>query len=460
MPDSETTLLANTLLPRSEFMQRRSDFAAQMPNNSLAIFSAAQEITRSNDTEFPFCQNKTFYYLTGFNEPDGYLIIQKPADSVATTTLFCREKDALMEIWHGRRIGAEQAKLDYGFDESYPLSELDDIAVAYINNTEQLWSCRAQNKVQNAELETNITRWLNQSQSKERQGVSTPKIHFDCSAIVNEMRLIKSAAELSIMRQVNLISGAAHQRAMEKSDVGVYEYQLEAELLHDFARKGARYAAYGTIVAGGNNANILHYTDNQEKLNNNELVLIDAGGELAGYAADITRTFPVNGKFTSEQKALYQLVLDSQEQAIAAIKPKQTLAALNDLVNEVLTTGLVELGLLTGDLASLITDKACKKYFIHGLGHWLGLDVHDVGDYHVENKRQNRLFESGMVMTIEPGLYIPLDDESVDKKWRGIGIRIEDNILVTEDSFENLTVNAPKSVLEIERIMLGNKDVS
>jgi len=443
------SLLADTLLTLSEFIKRRENFIAQMPNNSIAIFSAASEVTRSNDTEYPFCQDKHFYYLTGFNEPDAYLFLKKSLSGTATVTLFCREKDALMEVWHGRRIGAVQAKIDYGFDDSYPLSELDELAVTLIDNSEHLWYCRSQS----AELDQKITSWLNQSQSKVRQGITTPKIRFDCSAVINEMRLIKSDAELEIMRRVNLISGRAHQRAMEQSKVGVFEYQLEAGLLYNFAKEGARYPAYGSIVAGGNNANILHYTDNGQQLNDNELVLIDAGGELAGYAADITRTFPVNGKFTTEQKALYQLVLDSQEQAISAIKPNQTFAALNDMVNEILTVGLIKLGILTGDLSTLITEKACKKYFIHGLGHWLGLDVHDVGDYLVEDKRQTRLFEAGMVLTIEPGLYIPLDDENVAKKWRGIGVRIEDNIAVTASGYENLTSNSPKSISEIESIM-------
>jgi len=267
------------------------------------------------------------------------------------------------------------------------------------------------------------------------------------------MRLIKSSAELDVMRKANVISGKAHQRAMEKTNVGIYEYQIEAELLHEFARLGARFPAYNSIVAGGDNANILHYTNNDQQLKNDDLLLIDAGGELAGYAADITRTFPVNGIFSNEQKALYQLVLDAQNKCIAAIKPEQTLGQLNDLCCEILTQGLLELGILSGDYQALMSDKACKKYFIHGLGHWLGLDVHDVGDYNVVDKKQSRAFEAGMVMTIEPGLYIPLDDESVDKKWRGIGIRIEDNILVTDQGHENLTVNAPKSIDEIERLM-------
>ena len=268
------------------------------------------------------------------------------------------------------------------------------------------------------------------------------------------MRLHKSTAELDIMRQVNVISGAAHQRAMQVAQAGKFEYQIEAELLHEFAINGARYPAYGTIVAGGDNANILHYTDNDDPLNDGDLLLIDAGGELAGYAADITRTFPVSGKFSAEQKIIYQLVLDSQNLAIALIKPNQNFAELNRIVGDFLTQGLYDLGILKGNLTLLLAQKACKKYFIHGLGHWLGLDVHDVGDYQSNQQREQlRPFAVGMVMTIEPGLYIPLSDLSVDKKWRGIGVRIEDNILVTASGFENLTVNAPKTIVDIEAVM-------
>jgi len=269
--------------------------------------------------------------------------------------------------------------------------------------------------------------------------------------------LIKSNAELDIMRRVNVISGAAHTRAMQQSQIGKFEYQLEAELLHEFANNGARHPAYGTIVAGGDNGNILHYTNNDDVLKNNELVLIDAGGELSGYAADITRTFPVNGKFTPEQREIYQLVVDAQNLAIEEIKPQATFAELNVLVNNFLTSGLHRLGILSGNLNELLEEKACKKYFIHGLGHWLGLDVHDVGDYQANAKREQcRAFEQGMVMTIEPGIYIPLDDMNVDEKWRGIAVRIEDNIAVTDQGHENFTVNAPKSIAEIEHVMRAN----
>lgn len=437
----------NTLLPLSEFTQRRQRFFAQMLDDSIAIFSANKEVTRSNDTEYPFCQNKSFYYLTGFNEPEAILVLIKSATPQAI--LFCQPKDPLAEVWHGRRIGEVKAKQDYGFDQCFILAQLNEQMFNYFNHANTLYFCRGQNK----SFDQQIYQWLETNKAKYRLGVGFPQQIIDCQKMVEELRLIKSAKELTVMREVNVISGKAHQRAMEKTTAGKFEYQIEAEILHEFARHGARFPAYNSIVAGGDNANILHYTNNDQPLNDGELLLIDAGGELAGYAADITRTFPINGVFSAPQKALYQLVLDAQEQCIQAIKPGQTLGYLNELCCEVLTKGLLALGILTGDYQTLLSEKACKKYFIHGLGHWLGLDVHDVGDYQMVNRAQTRPFEAGMVMTIEPGLYIPLDDIDVDVKWRGIGIRIEDNIAVTDQGHENLTVNAPKSVVEIEQLM-------
>nr|WP_284246554.1 Xaa-Pro aminopeptidase [Thalassotalea insulae] len=437
------------MIPISEFAQRRQRFLAQMQDNSIAFFAANTLATRSNDTEYLFCQDKTFYYLTGFNEPDAVLVLVKSA--TPESILFCLPKDPQAEVWHGRRVGEQQAKSQYLFDQTASVEQLEQMAPELIANKSALYYCYGAHQP----LELQIFQWLTKVKAQSRLGISAPKSLIDCQAMLDEMRLFKSDAELDVMRQVNIISGKAHQRAMEKTHPEMFEYQIEAELLHEFARHGARHAAYNSIVAGGDNANILHYTDNSEPLNHGDLLLIDAGGELAGYAADITRTFPVSGQFSQPQKALYQLVLDAQQQCIDAIKPGQTLAALNELCNQVLTKGLLALGILQGDLEQLMAEKACKKYFIHGLGHWLGLDVHDVGDYQVNDRQQLRPFEPGMVMTIEPGLYFPLTDDSVEEKWRGIGIRIEDNVLVTDQGHENLTVNAPKSIAEIEALMAG-----
>ena len=300
--------------------------------------------------------------------------------------------------------------------------------------------------------------WLKQVKGSIRQGAKVPEQLADADPMVAELRLIKTESELTLMRQANHISGLAHQRAMKQCQVGKFEYHIEAEILHEFAQFGARSPAYASIVAGGDNANILHYTANNDVLKDNELLLIDAGIELGGYAADITRTFPINGKFSVEQKAIYQLVLNAKNLAINAIKPGMTFAKLNVLTNTFLTEGLVELGILQGDLAELVIEKKVKEYFIHGLGHWLGLDVHDVGDYHISTEREQlRAFEPGMVMTIEPGIYIPLTDLNVEAKWRGIGVRIEDNIAVTEIGFENFTVNSPQTIEEIEMLMFKAK---
>ncbi|NQY36577.1 MAG: aminopeptidase P N-terminal domain-containing protein [Alteromonadaceae bacterium] len=466
------TVLPQTLTTVDEFVARRNKFMANMPENSVALFPAAKEVTRSNDTEYAFCQNKNFFYLTGFNEADALLVLVKGPEQnkdqengksgteaeQVRSVLFCHAKDPLHEIWHGRRVGPDKAQQTYGFDAVFPLDELEDLILPYLNAKSQLLFCQGVDK----SCDQKIYAWIGDLRKSARQGDKAPKILVDCTDMLADMRLYKSDNELNIMRKVNHISGLAHTRAMQQCAVrnaeGLFEYQIEAEILHEFARHGARHPAYASIVAGGDNANILHYTDNFDLLNNGDLLLIDAGGELAGYAADITRTFPVNGKFNAEQSAIYQLVLDAQMLAINEIKPDNTLAHLNAIVNEFLTVGLHKLGILSGELPQLIKDKACKKYFIHGLGHWLGLDVHDVGDYHSDKQRQqHRKFEPGMVMTIEPGIYIPLSpeigDENVDEKWLGIAVRIEDNVLVTEQGFENLTVNAPKTIAEIETLM-------
>ena len=441
-------MIKHTLLPVSEFIARRTNMFAQMTDNSIAFIQANKEQTRSNDTEYSFCQDKNFYYMTGFNEPDALLMLVKHADSSKKAILFCRDKDPLQEIWHGRRVGAQLAKTEYGFEQTYVLADIEETVVPMLNGIDTLYHCFG-----DTDLSANIERWIQLAAAGVRQGIKVPTARIDCSNIIHELRLIKSDAELDIMRQVNIISGNAHARAMKFAKAGRFEYQVEAEILHEFATHGARFAAYNSIVAGGDNANILHYTDNQDVLEQNTLLLIDAGGELAGYAADITRTFPIGGKYSEAQRSIYELVLESQEIAINAIKPGMTFAKLNQLVGEVLTTGLFELGLLKGDLSELIKENACKKFFIHGLGHWLGLDVHDVGDYHFNEKREQlREFVPGMVMTIEPGIYIPMDSD-VDPQWRGIGVRIEDNIAVTESGFENFSHNSPKRIADIEALM-------
>lgn len=444
-------MIKHALLPASEFAARRAKLFAKLPASSLLVVRSGHEQTRSNDTEYHFCPDKNFFYLCGFQEPEAMLLLVK--GDTEQTILCCREKDPLQEVWHGKRVGPEAAVSQYGVDDALTSNEGDDAIVDYLSQVKHLFVCFEDN-----ELMAMAPEWLSQVAGERRIGKNPASNISDAAPLIHELRLIKSDAELDVMRQANELSGKAHQRAMLAASDGKFEYQVEAELLHEFAINGARFAAYNSIVAGGDNANILHYTDNNEQLKNGELLLIDAGGELAGYAADITRTFPVSGEFTTPQKAIYQLVLDSQLAAVEAIKPGQTLSALNDIVCKVLTEGLVSLGILQGDVEELVQNKACKQYFIHGLGHWLGLDVHDVGDYQSNEKRQQlRAFEPGMVMTIEPGLYIPMDAD-VDEQWRGIGVRIEDNIAVTEHGYENLTVNVPKSIDDIESLIAGRQN--
>lgn len=435
-------------LPMSDFKTHRARFFSNMSANSVAFFPAAHQVTRSNDTEYSFCQNKNFYYLTGFNEPDALLVLLK-RDNIEQAILFSLPKDKHQEVWHGLRVGQEKACQAYGFDLCFTLDQQSELITQYLNGLTQVYFA-----FDDKPLTQFVFDLLAQVRATIRQGTKVPSQLVDASPLINEQRLIKSVNEIEVMRQANYISCLAHQRAMQQTKAGLFEYQIENEILHEFTRHGARHAAYATIVAGGDNANILHYTDNKEPLKDNDLLLIDAGGELSGYAADITRTFPINGKFTAPQKALYQLVLEAKMQVIAAIKPGITFAKLNDIANECLTKGLLALAILSGDLTTLVKEKACKKYFIHGLGHWLGLDVHDVGDYHInKDKAQCREFVPGMVLTIEPGLYMPLDDTELAPQWRGIGIRIEDNIVVTTSGCENLTSNCPETVEAIEALM-------
>ena len=429
-----------------EFVQRRNKLLAQLDNNSVAIIPAAVEITRSRDTEFPFRQDSDFFYLTGFKEPDAVLVLSKDKQGEGKSTLFCRNKDKTAEIWHGRRVGYESAKSDYLFDETYPLSELDDELLQLVNGNLTLFYAQGTYSA----FDDKVWALLNTLRGAPKKGYRAPEIIKDTRPLIHEMRLFKSDAEIAVMRKAGQISAAGHVRVMQFAKPGATEYQLEAELHHHYAMNGARYPAYGTIVGSGNNANILHYTENSDTLKAGDLVLIDSGCELGGYAADITRTFPVSGKFSEAQKVIYELVLKAQAAAFEHVKPGGTLVAANKAVMTVMTQGLIELGILSGELDTLVEKQACKAFYMHGLGHWLGLDVHDVGEYKLDEA--DRPFAPGMVLTIEPGLYFD-EDAQVPEQYKGIGIRIEDDLLVTENGHENLTQDVPKTVAEIEALM-------
>ncbi|WP_413401301.1 Xaa-Pro aminopeptidase [Pseudoalteromonas sp. KJ71-7] len=436
-------------IQKSEFKARRERLLAAMDNNSIAIIPAAIELTRSRDTHYPFRQDSDFFYLTGFNEPDAVLVLCKNSDT--PSLLFCLDKDKLAEVWHGRRIGFEKAQSEYLFDKTYALSELNEQLLNLVNGQQILFYAQGTYPA----FDGKVFSMLNTLRSAPKKGDAAPSTIKDIRPLLHEMRLFKSPSEINIMREGCEISARAHMRAMRFPHVGATEFQLEAELHHHYAMNGAPHPAYGTIVGSGDNANILHYTQNSDVLNNGDLVLIDSGCELQGYAADITRTFPVNGKFSTEQAALYNIVLKAQEVAFSEIKPGGLLSQANKLAMQVLTQGLLDLGILTGDFDELMAQGACKEYYMHGLGHWLGLDVHDVGDYKVNN--QERVLEPGMVLTIEPGLYIS-KDSNAPQKYQGTGIRIEDNLLVTDSGHDNLTISVPKTISEIEALMQSAKN--
>jgi len=436
-------------IDKSEFKARRERLLAQMDANSVAIIPAASEVTRSRDTEYAFRQDSDFLYLTGFNESDAVLVLSNNSD--IPSTLFCLDKDKLAEIWHGRRIGFDKAKSDYLFDEAYPLSELNDKLVTMLNEKDAIYFAQGAYP----SFDTKVFSLLGTLRSGSRKGLKAPSAIKEIRGLIHEMRLFKSPSEVNIMREGCEISARGHMRAMRYSHPGATEFQLEAELHHHYAMNGAPHPAYGTIVGSGDNANILHYTQNSDVLKDGDLVLIDSGSELQGYAADITRTFPVNGQFSEPQAALYNIVLKAQEVAFEEVKPGGFMSHANKRAMEVMTQGLLDLGILTGDFDELMAKGACKEYYMHGLGHWLGLDVHDVGDYKQNNVE--RAFEPGMVLTIEPGLYIS-EDSNAPQQYKGIGIRIEDNLLITESGHENLTLSVPKTINDIELLMQSAKN--
>ncbi|WP_298445685.1 Xaa-Pro aminopeptidase [uncultured Ferrimonas sp.] len=424
----------------------RQQLLAQMPENAVALVYGTSEVTRSNDTEFRFRQDSDLFYLTGFNEPDSVLLLRKGQSP--ESVMFVRPRDEMMEIWHGRRLGVERAPKALGVDAAYSVEELAQELPKLVNGFDVLMHRPGFSKRE----DDTVAQLLQRLRGGQRQGLAPVHRVQDLRQPLHELRLHKSAAELELMAKACQISADAHSRAMQLCQPGMFEYQLEATIKHHCAMNGAVEMAYGTIVGGGDNACVLHYTENESALKDGELVLIDAGAEYQGYAGDITRTFPINGKFSDEQKALYRLVLEAEKAAIAMLKPGVAIKDANAKVLQIMVGGLVALGIMHGDVQTLIETEAYKKFYMHGLGHWLGLDVHDVGDYHSADR--SRPLEPGMVLTIEPGLYIA-PDADVDPKWQGIGIRIEDNIAITEDGHINLTAAVVKEIADIEALMAG-----
>ncbi len=433
-------------ITRQEFARRRKALMAAMEPDSIAIVAAAPEKPRSRDTDYPYRQDSDFYYLSGFPEPEAVLALI-PGRAHGEYVLFCRERDPAREIWDGHRAGPEGACNIYQADDAFPIDDIDEILPGLIEGRERVYYAMGKDP----DFDSHVMSWINTIRAKVRSGATPPGEFLDLSHFINDMRLFKSAAELRLMGEAAAITARAHCRAMKFASPGRTEYQLEAEILHEFGLSGARHPAYNSIVGSGRNGCILHYIENTATLKDGDLVLIDAGCELEHYAADVTRTFPVNGRFSPEQKALYNIVLEAQLAAIEQARPGNHWNDPHEAALKVITAGLVKLGLLEGELDDLLADEAYRPFFMHRTGHWLGMDVHDVGDYKVDG--QWRLLEPGMVMTVEPGIYVAPDNDQVARKWRGIGIRIEDDVAVTRDGPQVLSSGAPKTVAEIEALM-------
>ena len=432
-------------LPTTEYQQRRQQLMEQLPDNSVVMVFAAAVSVRNGDVEHAYRQDSYFYYLTGFVEPESVLLLRR-LDNTVDSLLLCREKNPLQETWHGRRLGVEAAPEALQLNAAKPISELESVLDSWLDGADYVYSAQVREDV-SLHLQASISRL----RRRVRQGAQVPAFYGDIDSVLDEMRLIKSAAEVALMERAADISARAHQRLMETTVPGVMEYQLAAHFSHACSMEGSRRLAYGSIVAGGANACILHYEDNNQALQDGDLVLIDAGCELDYYASDITRTFPVNGRFSEPQKAIYNLVLEALEAAIAEVKEGVPVNTLQMAAVKVITTGLVEFGILQGNVEQLIADEAYKPFYLHSIGHWLGMDVHDVGKYKLQGDW--RALQAGMVTTIEPGIYIPMDTPDIDPQWLGIGVRIEDDILVTKTGHKNLTRQVPVTVAEIESLM-------
>lgn len=431
---------------QSEFQQRRQRVLAQMVPASAALFFSAQEQIRSRDTHHTFHQDSDFWYLSGFNEPQALLILIKNSQGVGSSVLFNRPRDPLAEKWEGGRLGPEAAMAQLGIDQAFSYEVMSTQLAELLNQLTTVYHAQGRYASADQALFATLER-LRQGKAPQWRA---PVTLTDWQPWLHEMRLFKSAQELDRLRHASKITVDAHRRAMQQCRPGLFEYHLEAEIHHEFARQGARYPAYNTIVGSGHHGCILHYSDNQAPLRSGELVLIDAGCSYQGYASDVTRTFPINGHFTPQQGALYDLVLQMQQVALQQLAPGRTLGQANQAAIELLVPGLLRLGLLQGEITTLIADQAYRQFYCHNLGHWLGLDVHDVGSY--QELAQDRLLEPGMVLTVEPGLYIDLD-AAVASDYRGMGIRIEDDVLITPEGYELLTPGLPKQRSEIEALM-------
>jgi len=425
------------------YARRRAALLAQM-QHGVAIVPTAPERVRNRDSEYLYRFDSYFYYLCGFQEPEAVLVLV--AGAGAQSILFCREKNLERETWDGFRYGPDAAKEAFGVDAAYSIGQLDEKLPALMANQPALHYAPGMDP----DWDARIMGWLNQVRAQGRTGISAPQSIHDVRAALDEMRLVKDGHELALMRRAAGISAKAHQRAMRTTRPGRIEYEIEAELLYEFRRLGAQFPAYWPIVAGGANACVLHYSDNSARLDDGALLLIDAGCELDGYASDITRTFPVSGKFSSPQKDIYDLVLAAQAAAIGATRPGATWDTPHESAVRVLAQGMIDFGLCQGTLDQVLETGDYKRFYMHRTGHWLGLDVHDAGEYKLDGNW--RPLKEGMMLTVEPGCYIRPGD-GVPKAYWNIGVRIEDDVLVTKGGCEVITAATPKSVAEIEALV-------
>lgn len=429
----------------TEFSRRRRALMRMVGDRGIAVIPAAPVRLRNRDVEYPFRQDSDFLYLTGFNEPEAVAVLI-PGRAQGQYVLFCRERDPLMETWHGRRAGPQGATERLGADDAFPIGDVDEILPGLLEDRERVYAPMGRD----AEFDQRLMGWVNQVRARVRAGSQPPHEFISLDYLLHDMRLYKSRVELGAMKRAARTSISAHERAMARCRPGKTEYQIEAELLYVFRLAGME-PAYPSIVGGGPNGCILHYTENEAELRDGDLLLIDAGAECEGYAADITRTFPVNGRFSAPQRELYELVLEAQRAALARVSPGNHWNDPHDAAVRTLTRGLVHLGLLEGRVPTLIKGQAYKRFYMHRTGHWLGMDVHDVGEYRVEGEW--RLLEPGMVLTVEPGLYIPAKSKGVARRWWDIGIRIEDDVRVTREGHEVLTEALAREPDAVERLV-------
>lgn len=447
-----------TLADFAPFAARRARLAAAMQPGAVAILATAPTVARNSDAEYPYRHDSYFYYLTGFTEPDSVLVMVAAGpgpDAPARAILFCRQKNLEREIWDGFRHGPDGARELFGFDAAFPIEDLDHEMARLLANAPAVWYALGHS----AALDLQMKTWLGAVRRQARSGVTAPAVAHDLFALLDEMRLFKDDIEQQRMQRAAAISAQAHVRAMRSSRPGMFEYEIEAELLHEFRRQGAQAPAYTPIVAAGANSCILHYSANSAQSRDGDLILIDAGCELDSYASDITRTYPVNGRFSGPQRALYELVLAAQDAALVAVSPGTQYSEMHDAAVRVLAQGMLDIGLLDkfeyASADDVIADRAHLRFYMHGTGHWLGLDVHDVGSYRdvtLEGK-PSRALQPGMVLTVEPGIYVR-PSELVPEQFWNIGIRIEDDVLVTPDGYRILSDGVPKLVVDIEKLMV------